>query len=241
MRLSPICLLLVGLLTVVVVAKPLDQQVSLQPKATTDNHKDKADPLVALPSDASQHQTVIYEQAHDPSSTHRTEIQYVYQAQPDTTYTHEVPQTVEAPSPARQTMFTVQPGQYILQGHQGQQADDKSVDGQTSTDCVQSHEYASLASLMSQPQQPIRQQQQQQQQAPPNAQSDYQGEVIYMSPEGETVSAREANLGQSVSQSVAQASGLPATILTEVPANEMPREGKFPCRFEYCLHILVID
>lgn len=213
MNSSSTCLLIVSLLAANALANPVGQ------KAKIDKQQDAIDPLEAVPS---SHQSVVYEQASDLTPAHRTEIQYVYQTQPETaTYGQEAAQQME--TPARSTLALLQSGQYSPQDQFRQQTQDKSDEGHVSADCLHKHEYVSLASLSNQQQQMP---QLQRQQPAGSEQNDYQAEVVYANPNEEATTSRGANLEQAVSSSVTQASGLPATILTEVPANEMPQEGK---------------
>ena len=190
---------------------------SVQAKPFAGPIQDQEDPMMALPSG---HQQIVVEHQQQQQQP-QTEVQYVYQ-----TVGEQQPQQVQYvqeqhPQPAPfqlQVQMTAEPQQVATHSHNG-------------APCNQRH--------------PTDQSQQQQASTGDGAttSNEYPGEILYVGQNSEINYPNSPNgRGQyevsDVTASLGQASGVPATILTEVPLRDMPEDVLAKLRKDYGVKVV---
>lgn len=174
--------------------------------------KQSIDPLIALPSEfPSQQQT----NHHFTSPYGEQQVQYIV---------HHVPQSSSQPETAvhqqAPTELSGQNGQprqevsYVLVDPSGG-TQNYQPDTPVEEDCNQKEraEYVAVPDSRQ----------------TSEARQEYPGEIVYVGQSGETTRQLTSNNQQdqeNFASAVSQSSGVPATILTEIPIRDMPYEGK---------------
>lgn len=189
---------------------------------------EQVDPMLALPSGKRQ-QVIYVEQPQAQQQQQPQEVHYVY--------SNVQQATADSGEPSRETVALSeqqylqqaagQPDQYLA--HQPEapyqliqvQAEPAGGSGaatqlhqhQDGMSCNKRHEYSSLIGSSNA--------------APPTVgetRAEYPGEILYIGQNSELLGQQAG--GRAELPDLAQNSGMPATILTEIPINDMPADGK---------------
>lgn len=183
---------------------------------------DKSTELDPLQATASQQSEILYNPAAQ-GQQQQPQYQPLFQrATPQ--YAQSNHQQAAASNPETGYFVVKQPDQILL--------NTERAEHQQEGNCNQKHEYVSLSNLINGENAP------QPQEAMKNR--DYPGEILYVDQNGNTAQVNNArelivepqlqqqqhgDLG-SVTQMISQSSGMPATILTEIPIRDLPEHGK---------------
>lgn len=179
------------------VCKPLEA-----PKKLDAASEGRSDPLLAMPSEYSPSQG-----PHEVAYVAQPQVHYIVQHEPQAEPNQQQAAELNAPNQGQPR----QEVSYVLVKSESGAAQSQP-DTPVEEDCNQreANEYVAAQGLSSEGRQ------------------EYPGEIVYVSQNGENRQSADGQQHEpeSLGSALSQSSGMPATILTEIPVKDMPYEGE---------------